>query len=133
MPFITKNYIYKADVDQTTIESTFKDLGINVKEGIPMDENSQTDLDHVYDFSKKTTGVVTEILMAEKLLELHSQDPYSLPVIQNGLPWLTPNHIEARLNAYHLFRSQECRFYFDGIPDPFDGRFDYEKYKFLPN
>lgn len=133
MPFITKAYINKADVDKMIVLSSFESLGINKNEGIPMDEGSQEDLDKVYFFSKYTTGVTTELLLAQKLLDLHPQDPYSLPIIQNGLSWLTPNHIEERLKAYRLFRSQQYRYYYDGKQDPFDGLFDYEKYKYLPN
>ena len=130
LPFITKAYLYKADIGKECVRSSLEKLGIDSSIGIPMDESKQEDLDQVYRFSKETTGVATELLIAEKWLEMHPQDPYSIPVIQSGTAWLTPNHVERCLESSRLFCSQQIRMYYDGKQDPFDGTFDYDSYKY---
>lgn len=139
LPFITYNYLNKAQKykDSEEKRKVFDDLGIEKPSDLILNASIEKQIEQIYNLSKRTNGVATELILAEQLLKLKPQKVFSLPILLSGQPGLTPQFIEmwadAGLLPKNLFSSLQMRYFYDGKPDPFDGKFDCERYKYEIN
>ena len=130
MPYITDDYLTKA-IKYKRRKIVFDELGVNENLGILLNEKDPVSMDIVYNISKKLSGVATELILAEYLLKIDFRNTYSIPVIENQI-WLVETNIEQRSDGgalpKQLFSSQQMKRFYDGCVDPFNGKFNYNKY-----
>lgn len=139
LPFVTYNYLIKAKKYEENNEriAIFEELGIDDPAELILNSKQEKQLDQIYKLSKRTNGVATELILAEQILKLFPKKVYSIPTISSGQTGLTAELIEQWADAgwmpRSLFSSKQMRKFYDGKPDPFEGKFDYERYKYEIN
>lgn len=136
MPYITDSYLTKS-LEYKHRNHVFEELRITENNvNLLLDTKNYDQMEKVDRLSKELSGVAAELILAEQVLKLSKKESYCIPIIQNN-GWLKLDSIGDRVDngvlPRRLFSTIQACFYTEDKQDPFDGKFDYESYKYLIN